>query len=43
MMAHGCPMRSGSRYQDFDDGSGNTLFKWNMTLHGPIVGLVITF
>lgn len=30
-------------YQDFDEGSGNTLFKWNMTMHGPIVGLVIRF
>jgi hypothetical protein len=30
-------------YQDFDDGSGATLFKWDMTLHGPIIGLVILF
>jgi hypothetical protein len=30
-------------YQDFDDGSGTTLFKWDMTLHGPIIGLVILF
>lgn len=30
-------------YQDFDEGSDNTLFKWNMTMHGPLVGLVIRF
>jgi len=30
-------------YQDYTDGSGNDKFEWDVTLHGPILGLVIAF
>ena len=30
-------------YQDYTDGSGRNKFKWNMTLHGPVLGLVVPF
>jgi len=30
-------------YQDYEDGSGSNKFKWDMTLHGPIIGTVIRF
>jgi hypothetical protein len=32
-----------ARYQDYTDGSGDDKFKWDVTLHGPILGLAITF
>jgi hypothetical protein len=28
---------------DYEDGSGLNKFEWDVTLHGPILGLVITF
>lgn len=30
-------------YQDYKDGSGTHDFKWDMTLHGPIIGTIIRF
>lgn len=30
-------------YQDYTNGSGNNKFKWDTTLHGPILGLGIEF
>jgi hypothetical protein len=30
-------------YQDYKDGSGADKFEWDMTYHGPILGLVIEF
>lgn len=30
-------------HQDYTDGSGNDKFEWDVTLHGPILGLVIEF
>jgi hypothetical protein len=30
-------------YQDYSDGSGNDKFEWDVTLHGPILGLGIQF
>jgi len=30
-------------YQDYTDGSGDDKFKWDVTFHGPILGLVIGF
>jgi hypothetical protein len=30
-------------YQDYTDGSGNDKFEWDVTLHGPILGLGIRF
>ena len=30
-------------YQDYTDGSGRNKFEWNMTLHGPVLGLAVTF
>ncbi len=30
-------------YQDYTDGSGRNKFEWNMTLHGPLLGLAVTF
>ena len=29
--------------QKYEDGSGRDRFDWDMTMHGPIVGLKITF
>ena len=29
--------------QDYTDGSGRNKFTWNMTLHGPVLGLAVTF
>jgi hypothetical protein len=29
--------------QDYTDGSGNDKFEWDVTLHGPILGLGIRF
>jgi hypothetical protein len=29
--------------QDYTDGSGNNKFEWDVTLHGPILGLAIRF
>ena len=28
---------------DYEDGSGLNKFEWDVTLHGPILGLVIAF
>ena len=30
-------------YQDYKDGSGDDKFEWDVTFHGPILGLVIEF
>ena len=30
-------------YQDYTDGSGDNKFEWNVTLHGPILGLGMVF
>jgi hypothetical protein len=30
-------------YQDYKDGNGRNEFKWDMTLHGPVLGLAISF
>ncbi|MEX1348142.1 MAG: hypothetical protein AB1Z31_10455 [Desulfobacterales bacterium] len=30
-------------YQDYKDGSGDDKFEWDVTFHGPILGLVIGF
>jgi hypothetical protein len=30
-------------YQDYKDGDGRNEFKWDMTLHGPVLGLAISF
>jgi hypothetical protein len=30
-------------YQDYKDGNGSDEFKWDMTLHGPVLGLAINF
>jgi hypothetical protein len=30
-------------YQDYTDGSGDNKFEWDVTLHGPILGLSIEF
>jgi hypothetical protein len=30
-------------HQDYKDGSGNDKFEWDVTLHGPILGLLIEF
>jgi hypothetical protein len=30
-------------YQDYKDGNGSNEFKWDMTLHGPVLGLAISF
>lgn len=30
-------------YQDYKDGSGDDKFEWDVTFHGPILGLVIKF
>ena len=30
-------------YQDYTDGSGDDKFRWDVTFHGPILGLVINF
>ncbi len=30
-------------YQDYTEGSGNDQFEWDVTLHGPILGLAIRF
>lgn len=30
-------------YQDYEDGNGSNQFKWDMTIHGPIIGLVTRF
>lgn len=30
-------------YQDYEDGSGGNKFKWDATLHGPILGLTVQF
>jgi len=32
-----------ARYQDYTDGSGADKFEWDVTLHGPILGLAIGF
>jgi hypothetical protein len=29
--------------QDYDDGSGADRFEWDVTLHGPLLGLSIGF
>jgi len=29
--------------QDYDDGHGNNKFEWDVTLHGPVIGLSILF
>jgi len=30
-------------YQNYRDGNGRDEFQWDMTLHGPVLGLAITF
>ena len=30
-------------YQDYTNGSGDDKFEWDVTLHGPILGLIIEF
>ena len=30
-------------YQDYKDGSGDDKFEWDVTFHGPILGLVVEF
>ncbi len=30
-------------YQDFEEGSGSDRFVWDVTLHGPILGLNVRF
>jgi hypothetical protein len=30
-------------HQDFEDGSGRGKFKWDMTMHGPVLGLSVRF
>jgi len=30
-------------YQDYTNGSGSNKFEWDMTLHGPMLGLAVTF
>jgi hypothetical protein len=30
-------------YQDYKDGSGRDEFKWDMTMHGPILGMSVRF
>jgi hypothetical protein len=30
-------------YQDYTDGSGRDKFKWDVTFHGPMIGLAIEF
>ena len=30
-------------YQDYSSGSGDNEFEWDMTLHGPVLGLAIAF
>ncbi|MDX1401221.1 MAG: hypothetical protein R3245_04805 [Kiloniellales bacterium] len=30
-------------YQDYEDGSGANKFEWDMTLHGPILGMTVNF
>lgn len=30
-------------YQDYKTGSGNSAFEWDVTLHGPIIGLTAQF
>lgn len=30
-------------YQNYKSGSGSNEFKWDMTLHGPMLGLAIDF
>jgi hypothetical protein len=30
-------------YQNYSDGSGDDKFQWDVTLHGPILGLRIEF
>jgi len=42
---HNARVAAGYRalYQDYTDGSGDDKFKWDVTFHGPILGLVIGF
>jgi hypothetical protein len=30
-------------YQDYSSGSGDDKFEWDVTLYGPVIGLVIQF
>jgi hypothetical protein len=30
-------------HQKYEDGNGRNQFEWDMTLHGPVVGLTLTF
>lgn len=30
-------------YQDYTDGSGRDKFQWDVTIHGPILGLLVQF
>jgi hypothetical protein len=30
-------------YQDYTNGSGDNKFEWDVTLHGPLLGLGIEF
>jgi hypothetical protein len=29
--------------QDYDTGGGASKFKWDVTMHGPLIGLVMRF
>ncbi len=35
--------KSRALYQDFEEGSGSDRFVWDVTLHGPILGLNVRF
>jgi hypothetical protein len=30
-------------YQDYSNGSGDNKFEWDVTMHGPVIGMVIEF
>jgi hypothetical protein len=30
-------------YQDYSEGSGTDRFRWDTTMHGPVLGLTIRF
>lgn len=30
-------------HQDFEDGSGRNKFEWDMTMHGPVLGMTVRF
>ena len=30
-------------HQKYEDGNGSSAFEWDVTMHGPVVGLTIKF